>query len=50
MLEMRAPSMLRAASQMGTTIMAASSTGPSSVAMTNHFERTRSRYSRLATA
>src|SRR5688572_5474244 len=40
---------VRIARTIGRTMTTARKTGPSSVAMTNHFDRTRSRYSRLKT-
>src|SRR5690242_8974227 len=42
--------LLRDASQAGTMMMALKKIGPKNVAIRNHFDRTRSRYSRLMTA
>src|SRR2546423_7643676 len=42
--------LLRDASHAGTMIMALKKIGPKNVAIRNHFDRTRSRYSRLMTA
>src|SRR4029079_10549453 len=42
--------LLRYASQAGTMMMALKKTGPKNVAIKNHFDRTRSRYSRLMIA
>ena len=46
---MRSDDFVRELSTMGTTVISPRNTGPSTVAMMNHFERTRSRYSRLKT-
>src|SRR6476469_7522522 len=42
--------LLREASQAGTMMIALKKIGPKNVAIRNHFDRTRSRYSRLMTA
>jgi hypothetical protein len=49
MLDRSADCFVRAAMIIGTIVIAPKNRGPNSVAMMNHFERTRSRYSRLKT-